>query len=366
MTIANKLEKAGVDALLAVTGYYNRPNQEGLLAHYRAMDAAVSVPIIVYNVPARTSCDIAVATVNELSKLDNIIGIKDATGDLARVALHRVGCAPDFLQISGEDMTAVGYNAMGGEGCISVSANVAPQLCAQLQEACANSDWATALELQDRLAPLHDAMFSDISPGPAKYALSLLGLCSADLRLPLVPPSEAAKAQVQAALAWSWPYRIMSAAKAGTGGKTIAENRRARHDYTIEDVIEAGLILQGTEVKALREGKVTIAESYASPEAGGIWLINANIPEYSAGNRENHEPKRPRQLLLHKREIVRLSQAVERKGYTLVPLRLYFNARGMAKLALGLALGKKHHDKRETTKKRDWSRDKQRLLKNNS
>ncbi len=146
------------------------------------------------------------------------------------------------------------------------------------------------------------------------------------------------------------------------GRKIIAENRRARHEYFVEDVIEAGLVLTGTEVKALREGKANIAESYASPEDGAIWLINANIPEYSAGNRENHEPKRKRKLLLHKREIARLAQAVERKGYTLTPLRLYFNERGRAKLELGLAQGKKVHDKRDTSKERDWNRQKQRLL----
>lgn len=144
--------------------------------------------------------------------------------------------------------------------------------------------------------------------------------------------------------------------------KVAAVNRRARFDYMIEDVLEAGLMLTGTEVKALREGKANIAESYASPEDGDIWLINANIPEYSAGNRENHEPKRRRKLLLHRREIARLAQAVERKGYTLVPMRLYFNARGIAKLELGLGQGKKTHDKRDTVKDRDWSRQKQRLM----
>ena len=144
--------------------------------------------------------------------------------------------------------------------------------------------------------------------------------------------------------------------------KIVSENRRARFDYYIEDVIEVGLVLKGTEVKALREGKATIAESYASPEADGIYLINATIPVYSAGNRENHEPKRPRKLLLRAREIERLKQAVERKGYTLAPLRLYFNARGIAKLELGLALGKKAPDKRDTQKERDWSRQKQRLM----
>ena len=146
------------------------------------------------------------------------------------------------------------------------------------------------------------------------------------------------------------------------GRKVIAENRRARRDYFIEDVIEAGIMLTGTEVKALREGQANIAESYASPEDGAIWLINANIPEYSAGNRQNHEPKRKRKLLLHKREIARLTQAVERKGFTIAPLKLYFNARGVAKLELGLAQGKKLHDKRDTVKERDWSRQQQRLL----
>jgi len=146
------------------------------------------------------------------------------------------------------------------------------------------------------------------------------------------------------------------------GRKIVAVNRRARHEYFVDDVVEAGLVLTGTEVKALREGKANIAESYASPEDGAIWLINANIPEYSAGNRENHEPKRKRKLLLHKREIVRLAQAVERKGYTLTPLKLYFNERGRAKLELGVGQGKKLHDKRETSKDRDWGRQKQRLL----
>lgn len=151
-------------------------------------------------------------------------------------------------------------------------------------------------------------------------------------------------------------------AKKDDGRRVVSENRRARHDYYIEDVIEAGLVLTGTEVKSLREGRATIAEAYASPEAGGIWLINATIPEYSAGNRENHLPKRPRKLLMRAREIAKLSQAVERKGYTLAPLKIYFNERGIAKIEIGLALGKKGHDKRDAVKERDWSRQKQRLL----
>ncbi|MBT8473016.1 MAG: SsrA-binding protein SmpB, partial [Marinicaulis sp.] len=139
-------------------------------------------------------------------------------------------------------------------------------------------------------------------------------------------------------------------------------NRRARFDYEITEVVEAGIVLLGTEVKALREGKANIAESYAAPEDGDIWLINANIPEYSAGNRQNHEPKRKRKLLLHKREIARLAQAVERKGFTLAPMKLYFNDRGIVKLEIGIGQGKKLHDKRETKKDRDWGRQKQRLL----
>ena len=152
------------------------------------------------------------------------------------------------------------------------------------------------------------------------------------------------------------------AAKKAEPARLVAENRRARHDYHIEETLEAGIMLTGTEVKALREGKANIAEAYAAPENGAIYLINANIPEYSAGNRENHEPKRPRKLLLHAREIARLSQAIERKGYTLAPLKPYFNDRGIAKLELGLALGRKSHDKRDAMKERDWARQKQRLL----
>lgn len=152
--------------------------------------------------------------------------------------------------------------------------------------------------------------------------------------------------------------------------KTVADNRRARFEYKLEDVVEAGIVLTGTEVKALREGQANIAESYCSPEAGPngteIWLVNANIPEYSGGNRENHQPKRPRKLLLSKRQIAAMTGAVERKGFTIVPLKLVFNARGMAKVDIALAEGKKLHDKRDTQKARDWGREKQRLLRHRS
>lgn len=150
--------------------------------------------------------------------------------------------------------------------------------------------------------------------------------------------------------------------KADSGGKSIAENRKARYNYAIEDTFEAGLVLVGTEVKSLRNGKANIAESYASYEDGELWLINSHIPEYLQANRFNHEPRRRRKLLMSAREIARLSQSVAREGMTLVPLKLYFNDRGRAKLQIGLAKGKKIHDKRETEKKRDWNREKSRLL----
>ncbi|WP_425408101.1 4-hydroxy-tetrahydrodipicolinate synthase [Hyphococcus sp.] len=200
ISMAQRLQEAGVDAILSVTGYYNRPSQAGLIAHYTALHDATDIPIIVYNVPARTAVNITIDTMAALSKLPRIVGIKDATADLGRVALQRRLCGKDFLQISGEDMTAVGYNAMGGVGCISVSSNIAPDLCAQMQQATLNDDFVTARALQDRLAPLHEALFTDTSPGPAKYALSLLGLCSEEVRLPLVTPGEFSRGKVKAAL----------------------------------------------------------------------------------------------------------------------------------------------------------------------
>ncbi len=154
------------------------------------------------------------------------------------------------------------------------------------------------------------------------------------------------------------------AKKRAEGGKVVAENRRARFDYEITDTFEAGLVLVGTEVKSLREGKANIAESYVAPENDELWLINADIPEYRFGNRFNHEPRRKRKLLLHRREIDRLTQSVQRQGMTIVPLKMYFNEKGIVKLLIGLARGKKLHDKRETEKKRDWQRQKARLLRN--
>ncbi len=200
ISMAQRLEKTGVDAVLSVTGYYNRPNQSGILAHYTALHDATNIPIILYNIPARTVVGLSRETMAALSRLERIVGVKDATGDLARVALQRRECSRDFVQLSGEDMTAVGFNAMGGVGCISVSSNVAPELCAHIQEACLSDDYDTARALQDRLTPLHDALFSDASPGPTKYALSLMGLCTDELRLPMVGPGDASKAKVRSAL----------------------------------------------------------------------------------------------------------------------------------------------------------------------
>jgi 4-hydroxy-tetrahydrodipicolinate synthase len=200
ISMAQRAQEFGANAILAVTGYYNRPNQDGLIAHYTALHDAVDLPIFIYNIPARTVVGLTVETLARLSKLPRIAGVKDATGDLARVPLQRRHCGPEFIQLSGEDMTAVGFNAMGGRGCISVSSNVAPQICAEMQDATLAGDFERALALQDRLAPLHHAMFCDASPGPVKYALSLLGICSPDLRLPLLGPNDAAKTIIRTAL----------------------------------------------------------------------------------------------------------------------------------------------------------------------
>ena len=194
-------QKAGADAALVVLPYYNRPNQDGLLLHYRYLADHCSLPIVIYNVPARTVTDITVETMAKLSRLPNVIGVKDATGNLGRVSDQRRACGEEFVQLSGNDETALAFNAMGGVGCISVTANVAPKLCAQFQEAMREGRWDEALQLQDRLYPLHVALFTDASPGPVKYAMSKVrpGF-SAELRLPMTDPSAASKAAVEQAL----------------------------------------------------------------------------------------------------------------------------------------------------------------------
>ena len=194
-------KEAGADAALIVTGYYNKPSQAGLLAHFREVEAASELPIVVYNIPGRAIVDIKIETMAEISRLPNVVGVKDATGDLGRVTAQRLACGEEFCQLSGNDETALAFNAMGGVGCISVSANVAPRLCADFQEATREGRWDDALQLQDRLYPLHTALFTDTSPGPVKYALSRVrpGFPTA-LRLPLTEPSDASKQAVDKAL----------------------------------------------------------------------------------------------------------------------------------------------------------------------
>ena len=195
-------QDAGADAALVVLPYYNRPSQAGLIAHFHALVAESDLPIIVYNVPGRTVTDISVETLAEVSRLPTVIGVKDATGNLARVSAQRAACGEEFVQLSGNDDMALGFSAMGGVGCISVTANVAPKLCSEFQKARREARWDDALVLQDRLFPLHAALFSDASPGPAKYALNRLRPdFPIELRLPMTPPSATSKAAVDAALA---------------------------------------------------------------------------------------------------------------------------------------------------------------------
>jgi 4-hydroxy-tetrahydrodipicolinate synthase len=197
----NFSKKCGAAAGLIVAPYYNRPNQDGIYAHFATVAERVDLPIILYNVPGRTVTDIEPETVCRLAKLKTVIGIKDASGDLSRVTDHRMGIEGDFCQLSGDDELALPFNAAGGVGCISVTANVAPKLCSQFQEACKNNDFKLARELNDKLYPLHYAMFSDASPGPVKYALTRVhDWIGEELRLPLTPCSDAARAQVDAAL----------------------------------------------------------------------------------------------------------------------------------------------------------------------
>jgi 4-hydroxy-tetrahydrodipicolinate synthase len=193
-------QKLGADAALVVTPYYNKPTQEGLYLHYRAIAEATRLPILIYNIPGRSVVDMTVDTMARLAKISNIVGVKDATANMARVSQQRASCGADFVQISGEDATALGFNAHGGVGCISVTSNVAPHLCSEFQAACLKGDYAGARELHERLMPLHDVLFCETSPVPVKYAASLLGLCEEDCRLPLAPLTETSKARVRAAM----------------------------------------------------------------------------------------------------------------------------------------------------------------------
>lgn len=193
-------EQAGADAALVVLPYYNRPNQEGIYAHFAALAEASRLPIVVYNVPGRTVTDVLPETLGRIAKLPNVVGIKDASGDLSRVSAHRRLCGEDFVQLSGNDDTALGFLAMGGVGTISVTANVAPRLFAAMHDALLGGDQHAAVAIQDRLFPLHKALFSDASPGPVKYALGRIRGFPPELRLPMTPPSEASRRAVDAAL----------------------------------------------------------------------------------------------------------------------------------------------------------------------
>ena len=192
--------KCGADAALHVAGYYVRPNQEGLYQHFKAVHDATELPIIVYNIPPRAIVDILPETLARIAELPRVIGVKDATGNLNRPILERLVIHRDFTFLSGEDGTAVAYNVSGGNGCISVTANVAPALCAAMQEACARGDFGAAMAIQDRLMPLHQALFAEPSPAGAKYAVSLLGLCEPQCRLPIVELTRDGQARIEAAM----------------------------------------------------------------------------------------------------------------------------------------------------------------------
>jgi len=198
--LAQHAEKAGADAVLVVTPYYNKPTQEGLYQHFKAVNDAIGIPIIIYNIPSRSVIDMSVDTMKRLFDLKNIAGVKDATASMVRVSQQREALGPDFTQLSGEDATALGFMAHGGHGCISVTANVAPRLCAEFQNACLRGDYGTALKLQDKLMPLHQNLFVETNPSPAKYALSVLGKCADTVRLPMVTLSDKSKATVRGAM----------------------------------------------------------------------------------------------------------------------------------------------------------------------
>ena len=198
--LAQHAEKAGADAVLVVTPYYNKPTQEGLYQHFKAIDDAIGIPIIIYNIPPRSVIDMSVETMKRLWELKNIAGVKDATANVVRVSQQRAAMGPDFNQLSGEDATALGFMAHGGHGCISVTSNVAPRLCAEFQVSCLKGDYASALKVQDKLMPLHTALFIETNPAPAKYALSVLGKCAETVRLPMVTVAEKTRAAVREAM----------------------------------------------------------------------------------------------------------------------------------------------------------------------
>jgi 4-hydroxy-tetrahydrodipicolinate synthase len=200
VSLAKHAEKAGADAVLVVTPYYNKPTQEGMYVHFKAVNDAIGIPIIIYNIPPRSVVDMSVDTMKRLYELKNIAGVKDATANIGRVSQQRHALGEDFIQLSGEDMTALAYNAAGGHGCISVTSNVAPKLCAELQNATLSGDYAKALKIQDRLIPLHDSIFFEPGVAGAKAGLSLLGRCQEIVRSPLVPAGAKTKEAIRSAM----------------------------------------------------------------------------------------------------------------------------------------------------------------------
>ena len=201
-------EQAGADAVLIVTPYYNKPTQEGLYQHFKAINDALNIPVIIYNIPGRSVVDMTVATMTRLYNLKNISGVKDATADLQRASQQRLAMGPEFILLTGDDASALGFMAHGGHGCISVASNIAPRLCAEFQNACMAGDFASALRLHDQLMPLHDIMFVEANPGPVKHIATRLGLCGPDMRLPLVPVSDAAAKLIDAVLEKSGQLRV--------------------------------------------------------------------------------------------------------------------------------------------------------------
>ena len=301
----------GADAALVVVPYYNKPSQAGLAAHFTAVAEASPLPIVVYNVPSRTVADISVETLAEIARHPKIVAIKDATGNLARVTAQRLACGEDFVQLSGNDDMALGFNAMGGVGCISVTANVAPQLCSDFQKAMREGRWDEALQLQDRLYPLHAALFTDASPAPDQIcAVAGEAGLPDELRLPLVEASDAVEARRRCCTRARGPYLTIYG-QAATSAVRQAEGRR-REPASAVRLFRRGPV-RGRD-RAHRNGSESrFARARArSPRAmrrvdgEEVWLINSHIPEYSHGNRLNHEPRRPRKLLLKRREIAKL------------------------------------------------------------
>jgi len=225
--LAIQAEKAGADAVLVVTPYYNKPTQDGLYGHFKAVNDALTIQVLIYNIPGRSAVDMSVDTMKRLFELENIAGVKDATANVVRVSQQRQAMGCGFNQLCGDDAAALGFMAHGGHGCISVTSNVAPGLCAEFQRACLGHDFGTALALQDRLMPLHTALFLETSPAPVKYALSLLGKCADTLRLPMVPVAEPTRAAVREAMRHAGLFNRGEETRRGTS-RAIATDGRPR------------------------------------------------------------------------------------------------------------------------------------------